>query len=135
MRTSFDQAKDKLKRLVRQLVDLDFTSKGTSKRQSLESAREQLRKQGRSAEELEVMFKELQPVEIEKGTEHLLMVFAALSASRGEGINGPCAITYVEMKTYCDLMDEQLSPWEIETLREMDRAFLAEVTKKQEHER
>ncbi len=136
MPTSFERAQAQLKKIVKQLVDLNFRGKlGVSKKENLESARNQLKKLGKSDEELDEMFKELTLVEIEKGTEHLLSVFSALSSSRAEGVNGPMPISYVEIKTYCELMDENLTPWEIETIREMDREFLATVSQKIEEQK
>lgn len=92
-----------------------------------------MRKAGKTDAEIAATFKgldaELEPIELMRGTEHLMNVFSRLSSARGAGMNGPLPISHAEIKAYCELMDEHLTPWEIETLRAMDVAFLTEALK------
>ncbi len=75
------------------------------------------------------MFKELEPIKAERGTEWLVGVFNELSSARGYGLNGPLAISHQEIKAYCDLMDLDLSPWEVSVIRGMDNAYIEETYK------
>lgn len=114
---------------IRQAVRLNTPDdNGVSYRKHLETQRKQIEKVGKlSKEELDKRFIELEQVEIESGSERLLMMFEALSSTRGSTKAGPSAITHLEIKAYCDLMEEQLEPWEVETIRAMDRGFCEEA--------
>jgi len=100
----------------------------------LESAKKQLRKAGKTESELKVMFAELVPLEIHQGAAGMLSHFAALSNCRGSGLNGALPITHTEIGWYCRLMDDQLSPWEVEIILGMDAAFRDENYKLQKTE-
>jgi hypothetical protein len=99
---------------------------GVSRRQSLLSTRKQLKKLGKPTKLLD---KELKPVKLKPGTERLLHIFNDLSEVRQQGYSGPLAINYTEIKAYQELLQEQLSRWEVQTLRFMDTAFLDESYK------
>lgn len=133
MPSFFAKARTKLEAYIRRDIDLHTPdTDGATKHDHLTMGREMYRKQGRTEQQLDEMFAELKPVELEKGTEYLVMVFGALSASRGYGMSGPLAITYLEMQAYRDLMNTTLTAWEVETLKAMDKVFLEETYKKQE---
>lgn len=102
---------------------------GTTRRKSLESARRQMEKLGKTPAELDVMFAELKPVELKRGSEPLMLTFLALEGARSSGMNGPQPLSYLEIKAYAELMGETFSPWEIEMLRAMDRAYLTATYK------
>lgn len=85
-----------------------------------------MQKAGKTDIELKAMFSELEPIAIPPGTEYLFSTFENLSSSRTYGFSGANPISYLEIKSYCDLMNETLSPWEIDTIRLMDTAFLDE---------
>lgn len=99
---------------------------GSSRREHLNSAREQLARLARPTDDID---HELRPLEVPPGFEWLYGTFWSVNSGRGEGINGPLPLSFTELKAYCELMNETLTPWEVETLKSMDRAFLDEVTK------
>jgi hypothetical protein len=128
--SSFEKAKKQLELWVRQIVNLDsLGSKKISQRKTLESNKKQMKKTGRFTDkELAEKFKELEPVKLEPGTEHIASAFNALSATRSYGpTGGPMAITYVELKAFVELMDYGLEPWEVEAVQVMDRAYVEET--------
>lgn len=127
--TSFAKAKNTLEALTRQSVELNTPNKnGVTKKQTLERGRKQLSKV-KTEQQLAEMFKELEPIKAERGTEWLVGVFNELSSARGYGLNGPLAITHQEIKAYCDLMDLDLTPWDVSVIRAMDTAYIDETYK------
>ena len=88
-----------------------------------------MKKAGKSDRELASLFKELEPIQLQQGTAHLLSTFDALSSARSYGMSGPQPISHIEIKAYGELMNEEFLPWEVETLREMDNAYLDESYK------
>ena len=40
------------------------------------------------------------------------------------------ALTYSEMKAWCELMKVTPTAWEVETIKEIDRAYITEAMKK-----
>jgi hypothetical protein len=57
--------------------------------------------------------------------------FWDLSAGRQSGFGGPLRISYPDFAAYAALQHIDLEGWEIDSLREMDAAFLAEVQAQQ----
>jgi hypothetical protein len=98
-----------------------------SRRQILEGHRKQLLKQGKPQEFVAAKFKELEPVALEPNTRDLLDTFETLSGTRDFGVAGPQPITYSEMKAFVELTGTELSPWEVATIKAMDRAYVEEV--------
>lgn len=91
--------------------------------------REQLGKNGLTEEELDEKFKELVEPEVDPEADYYRYVFAELSSTRQQGLNGQMPITYLEIKAYLELNDVDLSPQEVQLIKVMDRAYLQEVAK------
>lgn len=96
--------------------------------------RETLKKQGKSDEELDRQFRELEEPNIPLMAEYILQVFFELNGARQTGMNGPLPISYVEIKAYVDLKEEILEPWEVDFIKHLDRVFLEEYYKMQSKE-
>ena len=112
---------------MRNAVVLDTPGKkGVTKRQHLNSLRKQMLAAGKSEEDFLALYPEIAPVELRPGSEYLLAIFSAMANARGSGVNGPLPISHTDIKAYCELMQESLTPWEVETLRAMDNAYLDE---------
>lgn len=84
-------------------------------------------KRGLTEEQLKAKYSELEEVEVPNEVAYLKQHFNALSNTRQEGMSGPGPITFLEMKSYLELTENTLSPWDIETIRFMDVAFLEEI--------
>lgn len=82
-----------------------------------------------TARELRVRFKELEPVKLVSGSERLLAIWNQLDDTRPRTDGFPLAITYQEIKAYCELTDQKLNTFEIQVLRAVDDAFLDESYK------
>jgi hypothetical protein len=41
------------------------------------------------------------------------------------GMNGPVALNWSELKSYCQLTQTELEPWECETLIELSRSYVS----------
>lgn len=65
-------------------------------------------------------------MELPAGGEWLLATFNRLTQTRGQGMSGPLPITFSEIRAYCDLYGEAMTPWELDTLRQMDAAYIEE---------
>jgi hypothetical protein len=55
--------------------------------------------------------------------------FIELSGSRGGGW-GPAPITYLEIKSWCDLFNITLEPWELNLIKAMDVKYLTIINEK-----
>lgn len=55
--------------------------------------------------------------------------FAHLSAARPSGGFGPGAISFTEIEAYSRLTGHSLVPWEVEAIRALDGAYLAQRSK------
>lgn len=75
---------------------------------------------------------ELEPVPIPLGLDSLYRSFWSVNTGRTEGSNGYLPISYSEIKAYCELMDEPMTPWEIGTLKMMDATFLDQFNETRE---
>jgi hypothetical protein len=53
--------------------------------------------------------------------------FIDLNSTRGGGF-GHSPITYTEIKSWCDLTQTELTPWETGVLRRLDYKFLSAVS-------
>ncbi len=97
---------------------------GVTKRQSLKSLIEQMKRAGRTEEQLASIREQLTPVKVERGTEYLIAIFNELSTRRQTGMTGPMPLSFQEIDAYNKLTDAQLTPWEISAITAMDAAFL-----------
>lgn len=85
------------------------------------------KKMGKTDEEIADMTKELNAITLPEGSGYLLETFRELSDTRRYGFAGnPEPISYLEIKAYVDLLDVDLTPWEIQVIKEMDGAFINE---------
>lgn len=81
--------------------------------------------------------KELEPVKLTPGTEHLMRLFEVLDDKRDHyvitGMEGtlliPRAISSLELEAHCRRYGIHLTAWENETIDAMDRAFREESAK------
>jgi hypothetical protein len=55
---------------------------------------------------------------------HLWDAFLRLHRARGSSGFGPVPISYGDIAAYMRLLDQPLQPWEVETLRGLDDAYL-----------
>jgi hypothetical protein len=83
----------------------------------------------KSEVELNKLFSELEPVELAPGTHWLATVFTQLNNRRSQGMGGPLRISFPEIIAFKNLMDLDLTPWEVETLCQMDEAWIEETYK------
>lgn len=136
VRTFFECLARQLDAYVKHLVRFNLPDKnGVTKKDHLLKVRKQLAKAGKTEEELDRQFAELKEPEVMPAGIMLLNKFMELSSARQSGTNGPLPISYTEMKAYAELTDTEFDPWEVETIRSMDRAFLAEVDEAQNKEK
>jgi len=61
-------------------------------------------------------------------TRALTEAYASMSASRRSGM-GRSSLTVVDIEAWCRLFNARLSPWELETIIQMDAAALAAADK------
>lgn len=124
MPTSFAKTTTQLEAHIKQAIDLNASDgKGSSQHRHLTSVIKQMKKDGQDTSELEA---QLVPVAVPEGSAYMVDLFAKLSHTRSWGMSGPSAISYLEIKAYCELTGETLTAWEIETLRSMDMVFIHE---------
>lgn len=93
---------------------------GATLRQHLEKVKEQT---GKTPAQLD-------PVEIPDAARYLWVYFCELSGGRQYSEVGPMALTYSEIKAWCDLMKVEPTAFEVETIKEIDRAYITEIMKK-----
>jgi len=55
--------------------------------------------------------------------------FGELSNGRQYGAFGPAPITFLDIKAWGELMKVELTAWEVEVLKEIDRVYMAEAMK------
>ena len=67
----------------------------------------------------------LTPPEFPDALSYLYDAFYAVSAGRGEGMNGPAALSYPDVESWSRLTTQSLEAHEIEALFTVDRAFRA----------
>jgi len=89
--------------------------------------RAQMEAAGKSAEDLDKQFAELQEPEVNQAGKYVLMMFFELNNARQQGMNGPLPISYTELKAYSDLNDAELEPWEVNAIRLCDRVYIDKV--------
>ncbi len=68
---------------------------------------------------------ELEPLPLSECVAYLWGWFCDLSNGRGDG-----PLTFSEIQAWSNMMKTDPKIWEIEVIKALDRAFLAEVTKK-----
>ena len=76
------------------------------------------------------MPEQLVPQEMPDCLNYLWQWFCELSNGRSYGEFGPMSINYSEIKAWTDLTHSEPTAWEVEALKSIDRAFLAEAFKK-----
>ena len=86
---------------------------GTSLRDHLEAA---------EAATGETLFEE---IDIPPEAEHLWLWFWDLHAGRGSNGWGPAPIGYADIEAWSRLYGTEPTPWEVQTLRQMDNSYLA----------
>jgi len=107
----------------RQEFELSYSgSSGSSKREQLESVWRQL---GYKPPELEDL------IELPDYYQDMWRIFLDLNSTRGHNGFSPLRISYTEISNYCQLLQINLTPIEIEAIAIMDRIVL-EVNSKQE---
>lgn len=99
---------------------------GVSRRKSLERFVESAKRRGRSEAEIEKFSAELKLPTLHPGTEYLYDTFLQLSSTRPVGQYGPLAIPFSEIKVASDLLGLDLTPWEVQVIRQADAVFLGE---------
>lgn len=52
-------------------------------------------------------------------------MFLSLHAGRGAGANGPNPLSYSEIKAWCDLCHEDMTPWELDVVKRLDAAWMS----------
>lgn len=65
-----------------------------------------------------------QPPPIPTELRYLWSTFLSLSRARGNNGFGPNPLSFTEIEAWCRLMHIRLDPWEVDTLRAIDDAFL-----------
>lgn len=58
---------------------------------------------------------------------YLWQWFLELHAGRGSGGFGPSAISYQDIKAWAELTGHAPTPWDIETIKQLDYAYLAQM--------
>lgn len=113
---------------VRHQVRIDSPdSSGVTRRQHLEKFKETLRKRGKTEEELDKQFVELVPPEVPHCADYLLLIYYELASCRQfSAMGNPLPISYMELKAYSELTDENLDPFEVKVLRMMDSVAIDE---------
>lgn len=103
---------------------------GVTHRQSLEKSKKFFLKQGKTEAELDKQFADLRDVEIPTGFEYLIEVYEDLAMSRSYGaMGGPLPFTFLEIKAYCDLTGVELTPFDLETVKQLDVIGITEWNK------
>jgi hypothetical protein len=82
---------------------------------------------------LRVQYADLDPVEVQPGSEYLLGHLYDLSSTRSYSFSGPLPITFTELQAYMAVTGEQLSPWEIDVIRKLDAIIIQEHYAKDNH--
>lgn len=60
-----------------------------------------------------------------EGCEYLWSIFRELHACRGNTMNGPCAITFVDLDAFQRVTGTKLLRWELQAIKAADGAYLA----------
>ena len=55
---------------------------------------------------------------------HVWSAFCVLSNSRTQGFSGPNPITYEQIKSWKELTETPIAPWEIEALKRVDVVYM-----------
>jgi hypothetical protein len=76
------------------------------------------------------MPEQLQPVDIPAAIIYIWQWFCELSGGRGYSEAGPGALTYSEILAWAQLTKSDPMAWEVEALKELDRVYLTESSKK-----
>lgn len=63
---------------------------------------------------------------------YLFNWFLELSAARGSGGFGPAPITYPDIYTWAKLTRRAPAPWEVETIKGLDAAYLTVMNEKRD---
>ena len=67
---------------------------------------------------------ELECIEIPDCVDYLWFWFTELNVSRSSNGFGPNPINYLEIQAWNELTMNDISPWEVETIKRMDTVFL-----------
>lgn len=55
---------------------------------------------------------------------YLVGVFFELNSGRGEGMSGPLALSWADIKAWSELTGERLRPWQVRQVRVLDVEYL-----------
>lgn len=120
-----------LRATLLQQLNLDLPIDGTTKRDILLKGLERDNKPAFLIEQL----KELEPLSLEPlgdYAEYALVIlgcFNDLSSARGQGMSTMLPITYYEIESYSSLMNIEFTPWEVTTIKYLDRVYTTTVNK------
>jgi hypothetical protein len=123
---------------VRQAVRLNTPdAQGVSRRKSIESAVKQAKKANRPAAVIKRMESELTPVAVPFGPSRLMHLFDALNnkrdfhvmSSMAGSVVVPRPLSSLEIEAHCRARDIDLTPWEAETIDQMDLVYREESLK------
>jgi hypothetical protein len=59
---------------------------------------------------------------------HVWENFIEISSTRSPGFNGPLPITYQEIKSWQELTQTPLAPWEVKAIKKLDNIYIRVVT-------
>ena len=76
------------------------------------------------------MPEQLEPKELPYELHYLWSWFNDLSSSRGYAEFGPLPLTYQELRAWADMTMNIPTAWEIDVIRNIDRAYIEETMKK-----
>lgn len=117
--TFFANAVEDLCKRLETKIELDFPqSGGETLRSQLQSVERQL---GIKDPKLK------DPGPVPELMSNLWELFWVLNGSRIYTENGPGPITFVELRSYLELCQETLEPWEVNAIRQLDQVYLRVV--------
>ena len=68
----------------------------------------------------------IEPV-LNKYEDWLLHVFFQINEGRQSGMAGPLPLTFSEIQSFISITATELTPWEVETIKDMDRSYVQEM--------
>lgn len=104
------------------MLDLDSPdTEGNTKRMHLESIE---KKYGRRDPALDTK------IEVQEEGMRAFETFLSLNTGRTGNGFGPNAISFTEIKAWCDLYETKLMPWEVQAIKSLDNLYLETMNKK-----
>ena len=71
----------------------------------------------------------LQGTEFPELLSYVWAAFLLLNQGRGQGFNGPLALSFQDILAWQQLTNEYLLPWEVSTIKRLDAVYLRVVNK------